>query len=175
MLAQSALQLRSELRPVRPGPALINLKKSSNTRCETGSSTEAVTPGGAPKASGQLLELLDRTDNLMNEVQTVLRRIGVELERLGISPSTLPPSSRPRACPELDSLSPRETEVVKLLVEGHRVSTIARSLFISPHTVRNHLQAAYRKSGVKSQVELIEMLKGAASPSPAPTESAHFG
>jgi DNA-binding CsgD family transcriptional regulator len=134
-----------------------------------------VTPGDAAKASGQLLELLDRTDNLMNEVQTVLRRIGVELERLGISPSTLPPSSRPRACPELDSLSPRESEVVKLLMEGHRVSTIARALFISPHTVRNHLQAAYRKSGVKSQVELIEMLKGAASPSPAPTESAYFG
>ena len=134
-----------------------------------------MTPGDVPKVSGHLLELLDRTDNLMNEVQIVLRRIGVELERLGISPSTLPPSSRPPARPELDTLSPRETEVVKLLMEGHRVSTIARSLFISPHTVRNHLQAAYRKSGVKSQVELIDMLKGAASPSPSPTESAHFG
>ena len=175
MLAQSALQLRAEFLPARPGSALINLKKSSNTRCDTGSRTEAVTPADVPKVSGHLLELLDRTDNLMDEVQIVLRRIGVELERLGISPSTLPPSSRPRACSELDSLAPRETEVVKLLMEGHRVSTIARSLFISPHTVRNHLQAAYRKSGVKSQVELIEMLKGAASPGPALTESAHFG
>jgi DNA-binding NarL/FixJ family response regulator len=175
VVAKAALQFRSESRPVRLGPALIDLKESSKTPCKTGSSTEAVTSGDDPKASGSLLELLSRTDELMNEVQTVLRRIGVEMERLGISSSTLPPSSRPPRCPELDSLSPRESEVVQLLTEGHRVSTIARSLFISPHTVRNHLQSVYRKVGVSSQAELIERLKGSASPSPVPTELRHCG
>jgi DNA-binding CsgD family transcriptional regulator len=136
---------------------------------------EPPTPGNVPKVPGHLLGLLEESNKLMNEVQTVLRRIGVELGRLGISPSTLPVSCRPPACPELDSLSPRESEVVKLLTEGHRVSTIARSLFISQHTVRNHLQSVYRKVGVSSQSELIEKLKGSARPSPAPTELRHCG
>jgi DNA-binding CsgD family transcriptional regulator len=102
----------------------------------------------------------------MNEIDTTLRRISVELERLGVSPGAQPTSIRPRLCPELDSLSPREGEVVRLFVEGSRVQNIARALCISRHTVRNHLQSVYRKFGVGSQAELIEKLKGPARPSP---------
>jgi len=74
------------------------------------------------------MELLVETNKLMSEVQTALGRIRGELERLGISPSTLPDSCRPPACPEFDLLSPRESEIVQLLMAGHRVSTIARSV-----------------------------------------------
>jgi DNA-binding CsgD family transcriptional regulator len=116
------------------------------------------------KAPKHLLSLLGETDRLMSEVQTVLRRIGVELERLGISQGALPDPSRPEACAELDSLSSRESEVAQLLLEGDRVSSIARGLFISRHTVRNHLQSIYRKLGVGSQAELIEKLKGSTWP-----------
>jgi len=52
-------------------------------------------------------------------------------------------------------LSLREREVVQLLSQGRSVSVIARSLSISPHTVRNHLKAIFRKVGVHSQVELV--------------------
>jgi DNA-binding CsgD family transcriptional regulator len=121
------------------------------------------------------MELLDETNKLMSEVQTALRRIGVELERLGISPSTLPDSCRTPACPELDSLSPRESEIAQLLVAGNRVSTIARRLFISQHTVRNHLQSVYRKVEVSSQAELIDKLTGSAGPSLVPERSPRHG
>jgi len=64
------------------------------------------------------------------------------------------PSVRPRMGRDR-RLSLREREVVQLLSQGRSVSVIARSLSISPHTVRNHLKAIFRKVGVHSQVELV--------------------
>lgn len=58
--------------------------------------------------------------------------------------------------PGLSALSRREMEVMRRLVNNARVSTIARVLHLSPHTVRNHLKTIYRKLGVHSQTELIE-------------------
>jgi DNA-binding CsgD family transcriptional regulator len=42
------------------------------------------------------------------------------------------------------------------------VPGIASTLGISPHTVRNHLKAVFRKLGVHSQEALLELLRGAA-------------
>ena len=165
MLEQSAPQFPSSPDSVWRGSAAANLERSRVVRSETRGGTESVVLGNVPEAAGCLMELLDETNKLMGEVQTALRRIGVELGRLGISPSTLPDSCRPPACPELDLLSPRESEIVQLLVAGNRVSSIAQSLFISHHTVRNHLQSVYRKFEVSSQAGLIEKLKGSARPS----------
>jgi DNA-binding NarL/FixJ family response regulator len=100
--------------------------------------------------------------SLLEELETTWRRIGVELERLGVSTGMLPESIPPSACPGLSSLSRREWEILNLFMEGSRVPNIARTLCISPHTVRNHLQSVYRKLEVGSQAELIEKLKGPA-------------
>ena len=62
----------------------------------------------------------------------------------------------------LQSLSGREREVLELVAEGYRVSTIARELFVSPSTVRNHLSAIFRKLGVSSQAQLLERLRATA-------------
>jgi len=58
----------------------------------------------------------------------------------------------------IDELSPREREVLTMVLDGYRVSTIARALYLSPSTVRNHLSAIFRKFGVRSQAELVEEL-----------------
>jgi PAS domain S-box-containing protein len=55
----------------------------------------------------------------------------------------------------LESLSPREQEILGEVLSGKRVTDIAQTLSISRHTVRNHLKAIYRKLGVHSQVELL--------------------
>lgn len=57
-------------------------------------------------------------------------------------------------------LSVREREVVDLLAEGARVVTIARTLALSPHTVRNHLKAVFRKLNVRGQQELFDYWRG---------------
>lgn len=71
----------------------------------------------------------------------------------------------------LRPLSPREREIATLLLAGLRVPAIARRLFLSPHTVRNHLKSVFRRLGVGSQSQLIELvLRADAAGSNTPTE-----
>jgi DNA-binding CsgD family transcriptional regulator len=53
----------------------------------------------------------------------------------------------------------REWEIVCLLLAGERVPMIARSLFLSQSTVRNHLCSVFRKTGVHSQEEMLQQLR----------------
>ncbi len=53
-----------------------------------------------------------------------------------------------------DSLSRRETEIVKMVAAGLRNKEIAAKLFIGEGTVKTHLHAIYRKLGVNGRVEL---------------------
>jgi DNA-binding CsgD family transcriptional regulator len=58
----------------------------------------------------------------------------------------------------LDELSTRELEIARLYGKGLDVREIARVLFISPVTVRNHVQAIYQKLSVDNKVELALLL-----------------
>jgi PAS domain S-box-containing protein len=87
-----------------------------------------------------------------------LWRIAREVEAAGVIP-TLGRVPDPSSLPGLSDLSTRQWEVVTRLLRGERVSTIARELYLSPSTVRNHLAAIYRKVGVRSQTELVELLQ----------------
>lgn len=58
----------------------------------------------------------------------------------------------------LDSLAPRELQVLMLLQEGVRVQGIARRLGLSETTVRSQVRAVLRKLGVRSQLRAVAML-----------------
>ncbi len=77
-----------------------------------------------------------------------------------------------RQCPEVEAilnhLSSRERQIVELLLASRRVPGIAATLGISPHTVRNHLKAVFRKLGVHSQEALLELLRKASEQGRAP-------
>jgi DNA-binding NarL/FixJ family response regulator len=75
---------------------------------------------------------------------------------------------RPEVEAILRQLSARERQIVELLLASRRVPGIASTLGISPHTVRNHLKAVFRKLGVHSQEALLELLRKAAEEGPAP-------
>ena len=55
-------------------------------------------------------------------------------------------------------LSPREEELVKLVVRGLSTTRIARTLFISEYTVNNHLRSIFEKVSVRSRGELVKRL-----------------
>lgn len=79
------------------------------------------------------------------------------------SPASAPGAVAAAADSELlASLTDRERAVITAILAGSRVSTIARSLFLSPSTVRSHLSAAFKKLQVGSQAELIERFGGVA-------------
>ena len=52
-------------------------------------------------------------------------------------------------------LTPQETELLKLLVEGHHKKTAAREMGISIHTVSFHLKNIYEKLQVHSKSEAV--------------------
>ncbi len=58
-----------------------------------------------------------------------------------------------------ETLTRREAQVLDLLLDGWRVGSIATGLFVSEHTVRNHLKAVLRKLDAHSQRELIEKVR----------------
>ena len=66
----------------------------------------------------------------------------------------------------LNRLSTRELEIVRRLAAGDRVPTIAESLYVAQSTIRNQLSAVFRKLGVHSQQELINLLREMSVPSP---------
>jgi DNA-binding CsgD family transcriptional regulator len=59
------------------------------------------------------------------------------------------------------ALSPRERDVVALLVAGHDTRAIAERLFISQHTVQDHLKSVFAKVGIHSRRELLARLSAA--------------
>lgn len=58
------------------------------------------------------------------------------------------------------SLSPRERDVAKLVIDGLSSDEIAASLYISPHTAKDHIRAIFDKTGVHRRRDLIAALAG---------------
>lgn len=56
------------------------------------------------------------------------------------------------------SLSPRERDIVRLILAGKTNKEIAAELFISPHTVKNATSRIYEKTGVQSRGQLAGKL-----------------
>jgi PAS domain S-box-containing protein len=52
-------------------------------------------------------------------------------------------------------LTPRQTEVLRLLERGHSTNQIARELHLSTETVRNHVRHLLRALGVHSRLEAV--------------------
>ncbi len=88
-----------------------------------------------------------------------LDRIALELQSISLAAALPGASPLSLQHPELAALSAREKEVLTHLMAGSRVPAIAKELFISPHTVRNHLKALFRKLDVGTQAELIERVR----------------
>jgi DNA-binding CsgD family transcriptional regulator len=59
------------------------------------------------------------------------------------------------------ALSRRERDVVAALVAGLDTRAVSARLFISPHTVQDHLKSVFRKTGAGSRRELVARFTGA--------------
>jgi DNA-binding CsgD family transcriptional regulator len=88
---------------------------------------------------------LSRVDDDDEALVAVLE---LEHERAGMSPALLA------------ALTPRESEVAVLVVDGLADREIAERLFLSHHTVSQYVKRIYRKLGVDSRVTLTRALLG---------------
>lgn len=72
-----------------------------------------------------------------------------------IEPPPAPPTPPLPAPPDEDSLTPREQEVMDLLIQGASNREIADRLFLSDKTVKQHMSKILRKLGVRSRSQAI--------------------
>ena len=68
--------------------------------------------------------------------------------------ATAAPEGRPSFDPELDQLTPREREVLRLIARGYTYKEIAKELYISTKTVETHVSSVLRKLQLSTRHQL---------------------
>jgi DNA-binding CsgD family transcriptional regulator len=141
---------RSGIRLARPGGgwAKMCLLVGRPWGRRDGRMTFALAGAGGPATAS----VIDR----VAELELRLRRIGAEVRTAGVD---LGRSAGPEDHPALGEISARQWEILDRLLSGQRVPTIAKELYLSRSTVRSHLAAIFRKFGVHSQPELLDLLR----------------
>ncbi len=112
-------------------------------------------------ASGYLLKE-DKAVNIVEAIKNV-----VEFDGIPMSPAIarramkiLSESHQPKTASQTPAdyqLSFRETEILKELVKGSSPQDIADKLFISPNTVRTHVNNIYKKLHLNSRTQIINL------------------
>ncbi len=117
---------------------------------------EAGAPAAAPAAAAlrrahELAGALEAAP-LLAEVKALARSARVSL-------APVPGPWMVTTAPDLPGLTPREREVLALVVAGRTYREIARDLVISEKTVSVHVSNLLRKSGTTSRVELAQLVR----------------
>ncbi|WP_290050244.1 response regulator transcription factor [Amycolatopsis solani] len=114
---------------------------------------DAVCAGAAGSVSkdvevGELIEgIIQVAGGKLRLPQWAVRRL-VAAHRCGVLPVGDP-------APALTRLTPRETQVVRLVAAGRSNADIAQILVVSESTVKTHLHRAMRKLDVSSRSEMV--------------------
>ncbi|MET7402155.1 LuxR C-terminal-related transcriptional regulator, partial [Dactylosporangium sp. NPDC005572] len=109
--------------------------------------TEALA-GGSPEAA---LEALRRYDEL--GAARVAEHLRADLRRRGVT--RVPRGPRPATAAHAAGLTPRQADVLGLLVEGLSNAEIAARLTLSAKTVDHHISAVLAKLGVTSRAQAV--------------------
>ena len=64
---------------------------------------------------------------------------------------------RPSFDPELDQLTAREREVLRLIARGYTYREVAKELFISVKTVESHVSSVLRKLQLSTRHQLTQV------------------
>jgi DNA-binding NarL/FixJ family response regulator len=78
-------------------------------------------------------------------------RVAAAVRRVGLGMTAFPPKAEQPA----PLLSEREREVLDLIASGSTNREIAETLYLSPHTVKEHTSVLYRKLRVRNRAEAV--------------------
>lgn len=131
-------------------------------------------PAGAFNVAAQLLAIEQGVDSHPPSARTHLheglwvtlraaRMIGATPgpEPIAVSIEPTPPTERTALYARVIGLTDKETELVTHLVAGADTSELARRLFVSQHTVQDHLKSVFTKAGTRSRRVLTARATGA--------------
>jgi DNA-binding CsgD family transcriptional regulator len=100
---------------------------------------------------------LDRTDGWFGDRDVAVLAV-VQQHLAAIRESLMSPSHQDANQPE--ALTVREAQVLSWAARGRQNREIAELLYISPATVRKHLEHAYAKLGARNRTEAVAALRG---------------
>ena len=80
------------------------------------------------------------------------REVAKAVRMVGLGMTVFPP----KAAQPAPMLSEREREVLELIAAGSTNREIASELYLSPHTVKEHTSALYRKLGARNRAEAVQ-------------------
>ena len=139
------LQALETLRERHPGVPLVMLS-SQEDQATVLRTIQLGAMGFIPKSapSGQMFEAL----------RTVLAH-GIYVPPISLSGVVLPAPARPRTSPAELGLTQRQTQVLRLILEGKPMKLIARELGLSHNTAKTHVSAVLRALAVTTRTQAI--------------------
>lgn len=172
--------------PTRTGPVMMILSPEIEIKAQTADTEEYLqalmpsdghrrpVPAGAFHVAAQLLALETGIDDhpasarvhLHGGVWLTLRAARVDSDGLSkerdiavsIEQSSLP--ERRSLFSLSHALSPRETELLTHLAQGEDTRSIAKALYLSEHTVQDHLKSIFAKTGARNRRTLLTRVNG---------------
>ena len=157
LAAHDAAEALVLARQYEPHVALIDLFVGNESGAEICERLRAVSPGtqvlfisGAGRISAAAARVAGASgfvpkDWAAGEVANAVRMVARGMSVFDASEVELPAR-----------LSSREREVLALIATGATNAEIAGRLFLSPHTVKEHTSALYRKLGVRNRAQAVQ-------------------
>jgi DNA-binding CsgD family transcriptional regulator len=142
-------------RAIATAPVAVRTKRDQVIRCET-----VIVPLIPAPSSAFALFPEDRdypAAKSLTEVRRVLERFSDRITSIDLRTSV--PDITEAEIPGVTQLTRGELVSVRKLVAGDRVPAIAAALSLSQNTIRNQLSSVYRKLGVRSQQELVNLFR----------------
>jgi DNA-binding CsgD family transcriptional regulator len=172
--------------PERPGPIVLMLSPALEVTAQTPDTDEYLRvllppdadrrpiPAGAYNVAAQLLAVEAGIDDhppssrvrLRDGVWLTFRAARVESGRpreeqdIAVSIEPCSPAQRLDLFSRTHALTPRETELLDLLVAGADTKAAAEALFVSQHTVQDHLKSIFAKTGAHTRRILVSRVAG---------------
>jgi pimeloyl-ACP methyl ester carboxylesterase/DNA-binding CsgD family transcriptional regulator len=141
------IDVRSEAAQVRCPTLVLHARGDARVPFEEGRLLAALIPNAR-------LVPVEGRNHILVENEAAWPQVVAELrEFLG--------AEQPAAAVELHALSARESQVLALLARGMSNQEIARRLFLSEKTVRNHLHSVFGKLEVSSRAQAIVVARDA--------------
>ncbi|MFC7848577.1 helix-turn-helix transcriptional regulator [Arthrobacter sp. NPDC057388] len=104
---------------------------------------------------------LNRWNDDFNDTEVALvQQVQPILQLLDVAYAGTPQQAVHSANADAYSLTAREREVMRLLGQGLKVTSIGRLLGCSPRTVSKHIEHAYSKLGSNNRVDALRRLRG---------------
>lgn len=172
--------------PARRGPVVLVLSPELDVKAQTAETEEYLrnlvppdcdrrpVPAGAYNVAAQLLAVEAGIDDhsptcrvhLGGGVWLTLRAARVDADGpstdhdIAVTIEPTSPSERRSLFARSHALSPRETELLDRLAQGADTRAIAGALFMSEHTVQDHLKSIFAKSGTHNRRTLLARIAG---------------